>query len=242
LVDVILAPYFTKNINFHQHDSSNRGKGGSLPNDYNQMKNWYESIVKLDINACIFHNELSEDFIAKYKKDNIIFQKWNKAHRPSYNDERFYAYLDFIDSHKNIDRIFCTDLYDVIFYKNPFQLMDTLKDYQILCGAEQITRYNSKWMTRKCKEMNYPVSRDGFSTSSFLYNAGIIGGKRENIRHLFKDMIGDFSKIDPKFNANMPVYNHCLEKQKDINIFSGFPLHNIFNSNKVTEGLYIKHK
>lgn len=242
MADIILAPYFTKNIEYHQHDSSNKGRGGSLPNDYNQMKNWYESVIKIDASACIFHNELSEEFIQKYQTDKIQFFKWTKEHRPSYNDERFYAYYEFLNRNPQIERIFCTDLYDVVFFQNPFRLMDKNPDYNFFSGSEKITSYSSKWMVRKCKEMKFPSSRAGFTPGNFLYNAGIVGGQRDCILRLFQSMIQKFNKINKKANANMPVYNYCLENLVNVKIFTGFPLHNVFNSHQVLDGLYIKHK
>lgn len=242
MADIILAPYFTKDIKFHQHDSSNKGKGGSLPNSYNQIRSWYESVIKIGAKACIFHNELSDEYISKYQTENIKFVRWSEEHRPSYNDERFYAYLDFLEKNSDISRVMCTDLYDVIFYKNPFELMDIFPQHNIFSGSETTTEYSSKWMIRKCKLMNYPRSRNGFSTQQLIYNAGIVGGKRENILQLFRSIIKNFKRVDLQFNANMPVYNYCLEKLESANILTGFPLHNVFNSNKVLDGTYIKHK
>lgn len=241
MADLIFAPYFTKNIKYSQHDSSNGGKGGSLPNDYHQMKNWYESVKRIGASAVIFHNELSEEFIDKYKTPNISFVKWEKQHRPSYNDERFYAYYEYLVTNEDITRVICTDLYDVEFYQNPFDLMNKHPECDTFVGSEPIGKYGAKWMIRKCKEMDYPTARNNYS-SPYMYNAGIIGGTSYRMKQLFSIMRDDFAAIDKKFNANMPVFNHCLEELKFLKIFTGFPLHNVFNSNKVTEGTYIKHK
>ena len=56
-------------------------------------------------------------------------------------------------------------------------------------------------------------------------------------------MIDEMNKIDQKFNTNMPVFNYCLERQLNkFKVFTGYPLHNIFKSNRAQEGIYIKHK
>jgi hypothetical protein len=241
LADLIFSPYFTKDIKFHQHDSSNGGKGGSLPNDYEQMRGWYESVKRIGVDAVIIHNELSDEFIDRYQTDKIQFIRWEKQNRPSYNDERFYAYYEYITLHEDITRVICTDLYDVVFYQNPFDLMNKQPEYDVFAGSEHTGKWSAKWMINKCKEMKFPTSRQNFS-SPFMYNAGIMGGTRERMLQLFKCMIDCFSQIDKRFNANMPVYNHCLDQLEFFKIFTGFPLHNVFNSNKVTNGLYIKHK
>jgi hypothetical protein len=241
LADVVLSPYFTKDNQFHQHDSSHGGQGGSLPNDFSQIKFWYNGVLGLGMDAVIFHNELSKSFTLEYETDKIKFVEYQTEHRPSFNDNRFYAYYEYILNNKNIDRVFCTDLYDVVFYKNPFDLMDQKKEYSVFSGSEMITKSSSAWMTRKCKEMKYRRSREGFSKSP-IYNAGIIGGYRSVILNLFESMINEMNSISKTFNANMPVYNYCLENQKNINVFTGFPLHNIFKSNRVEDGVFIKHK
>ena len=241
MVDVIFASYFTKNINFHQHDSSNNGKGGSLPDDFNQIKSWYQSIQKLNLNAVIFHNELTQDFIQKYSTKQISFSYWESKNRLSYNDERFYCYLNYLKEHKDIERVFCTDLYDVIFYNNPFLLMTDKKDYSLFVGSESPSKSSAQWMIRKCKEMNYKTSRNNFSSSP-LYNAGIIGGNRKIIIGLFESMTEEMKSVSQQFNSNMPVFNYCVEKLNDVKIFTGYPLHNVFKSNRVTDGVYIKHK
>ena len=69
-MDYIFTTYFTKNRNFSQHDCS---KGGCKPNNFQVMKKWYESVWRLQLNAVIFHNELSCGFMNKYETKNIKF-------------------------------------------------------------------------------------------------------------------------------------------------------------------------
>ena len=242
MADLILAPYFTKDISYHQHDSSNKGRGGSKPDDYTQMKIWYESIVKYDLPACIFHNELTDDFINKYTTKKISFHRWEKQHRPSYNDERFYAYLEYLTTHTEVERAICTDLYDVEFYGNVFDWMDKNEQYDLFFGEERMGRFSSKWMVEKCRRIKLPLISNKYAPGCYIYNAGIVGGKRKPLMKLLTRMIAKFEKINPKENANMPVFNYCADQTKGYKIFSGFPLHNVFNSNVVIPGTYIKHK
>jgi hypothetical protein len=240
LADVIFGPYFTKNINYHQHDSSHKGRGGSKPNDYKQMQNWYESIQKFDLNAVIFHNEHSKRFIEKYSTDKISFQSWHKKHRPSYNDERIWTYREYLTTHPEIERVFMTDLYDVQFFGNPFELFEN-HSARIFAGEELLSKYSSRWMVRKCREMKTPLIQNKYAPGCKIYNAGIIGGYREDVLELLERMVKRFLKIPKKFNANMPVFNLCLQEM-NTKIFSGYPLHNKFRSQKYEDGIYIKHK
>lgn len=243
MAKVIFGPYFTKKIKFPQHDSSNNGKGGSKPDDYNQMKVWYESVKRIKVNAIIFHNELSLKFTKKHETPKIKFSCWNKHTRPSYNDERFVAYRKMLRKHPEFDFVFMTDLYDVKFIQNPFELVEKNLDYDLFLGSENLSKFNSKWMVQKSREMKIPLIKNKYAPGSIAYNAGIIGGSRKILLLLLDEMVKYFKNIHPKYNANMPVYNLAVEKlSKDYKIFTGFPLHNRFRSKKVPPGVFIKHK
>lgn len=242
-MDLILAPYLTKELGFRQHDSSNNGTGGSRPNDYSQMRDWYESVKALDTHAIIVHNELSTCFTTTYTTPFITFFEWTKQHRPSYNDERFYCYYHILKHNPHVTRVFLTDLYDVTFLRNPFLLMDKHPEYDIFSGRETLHGDGARWMRDKCKEMRYPTSRKNFAAHHFLYNAGIIGGKRTPIMALLRIMLKDFDALNQKYNANMPVYNRCIETlEKTYQIFTGYPLHNAFRTYFSLPGTYIQHK
>lgn len=246
LANVILAPYFTKKLRFHQHDSSHNGKGGSKPNDFSLISGWYTSTLNTvrkfsDTKAIIFHNECSQEFIDKYSNNHLEFVLWTKKHRPSYNDERFYAYYEYIKTHPEIQRVFMTDMFDVKIFANPFRLMDNKPGFKYFIGEEMMSKSSSKWMVRKCREMSVPLFHTKYAPGTLAYNAGIVGGYREPIIILLQTMITEFKKIHPRYNANMPVFNRAIDIIGD-KIFSGFPLHNKFRSNKYQEGIFIKHK
>jgi hypothetical protein len=243
LANLIFSPYFTKEIGFHQHDSRNKGKGGTKPNDPDVLLRWYGSLIENNLQGVVFHNELSEEFMKKYPL--ITFENWPKQHRLSYNDERFFAYYQYLNQHPEIKSVFMTDLYDVQFFSNPFQLIEEHTDVDLFVGSETMSQYSSKWMRRKTKEMKIPLIENKYESGSTIYNAGIIGGRREEVLVFLKAMCKQLSPIPPKYNANMPVFNLVLEylqKTLKYKIMTGFPLHNKFRSQKVDSGTYIKHK
>lgn len=247
ITDVIFAPYFTKDREFSQHDSSNNGRGGCKPNDFSLIAPWYESVKRNNVRAVIFHNELSDQFVEKYSTENISFYMWDRYNRPSYNDERFYAYESYLINHSEIERVMCTDLFDVVVQNNPFGFMDLHPgENNLFVGSEAITRSNAVWMRNKCMEMHYPCSRENFSESYILFNAGIFGGSKNLVMSLIHKIIVEFScKTGMQFNANMPVFNRCIEtmvNDREMNIITGYPLHNVFRSNVANSSVYIKHK
>lgn len=235
--DVIFGPNFTKDLKVYQRNCTL----GKKLTDWQKMENWYNSVKNLNLNAVIFHNELSDTFIEKYQTSKIIFENWKEQNRLSYNDERFFAFLNYLKNNPQIKRVFCTDIYDIIFYKNPFELMDLNPDYKIFSGSQVYNSSTKVWMGFKYLEINQKSFLNTCIVNNSFFNAGIIGGYRENIIYLFEDMIMEFEKIDKKLNSNMAVYNVCLSKIKE-KIFYGYPLHNIFMSNVAEKGVYIKHK
>jgi hypothetical protein len=244
-MDIICAPYFTRKTTFSQHDSSTKGisKGANV-NDFSLIERWYNSISKLGLYAIIFHNELSSEFIKKYKTDKIKFEQYHILNRPSYNDTRFFMYEDYLHNNKNhIERAFFTDIFDVEFQKNPFELIDKNPTKLLFCCSENITKKNGEWMKKKTIEMKYASARNNYAIGELLYNAGIIGGNIDTLLSLFQYMIYQFSFINREFNANMNVFNVSVETLFPPNkILTGFPLHNIFNSWESLPEVYITHK
>jgi len=247
VVNVIFTSYFTKKLGFSQHDSSHGGKGGSQPDDYKLMKNWYETTCKVlspHTHAVIFHNECSEKFCQKYSNEFLTFVRWEKEHRPSYNDERFYAFREYLTLHPEITNAISTDMFDVQILRNPFDLFFHQPDYDIYCGSEKKNvagSFGRKWVNNKMKKYKLGAipNEDG------VYNAGICGGNRDLLIRFYDIMVDLFKKISPKENANMAVFNKALRMVKETGgwrVFTGHPLHNVFESNKVQPDTYIKHK
>jgi hypothetical protein len=185
----------------------------------------------------IFHNECSPEFCSKYK--NVKFVKWEKKNRLSYNDERFYMYLEYLKN-SDLDYVMCTDLYDVEFYGNVLDFMSR-SSYDLFLGSEKMSKSSSKWMVRKCREMDLKLIKEKYAPGTTIYNAGIIGGKKDKVIELFEIMVDRFSTIDEKFNANMPVFNWAVERM-NANILTGSPLHNRFRTERNPDKDYIKHK
>jgi UDP-glucuronate 4-epimerase len=231
-MNVILSTYLTRANNFSQHDSTL----GCTKDNYKLFKDWYESIMKLKTKAVIFHNELSDDFIKRYQNSNIEFVKWDKENRPSYNDERYYIFNEYVSKTPQIEKVFYTDIFDVIFYKDPFHLLvpDTL-----YVGSEESKSDSSyTWVNKKLSNLSLPLLKK----PQTVYNAGICGGCRDVFLCLMEEMINRLSIIDKSINGNMAIFNHCLHYVVKKKIVTGFPLHNVFKSKKVSPGTYIKHK
>ena len=180
------------------------------------MKNWYESINRLNLKALIFYDIASQEFIQTYSTRNIIFIKCNLGPY-SINDERFFLYHEYFSINK-YEYILFTDISDVSILRNPFSFLKKNHD-KICIGSDRYPRiYNSPWFLRKMLPLimnkNIGVSLDFYFNK--MFNAGVIGGSYDNINQLLKDMIRLFCCIDNNDNNDMQVLNLVLyRKQKE---------------------------
>ena len=225
--DFIFTSWFSGDNGFAQHDHTEKCKN----DEFSLIEKFYESIKKNNINCIIFHNELSEKFINKYSNEKIKFQYYKICKRKSYNDERFFCYLEYLKKDLgNIEKVICTDCFDVQIHKNPFYLIDEKYD---ICAGEDNEK-GRKWIEQKMLKCNFKIKLKK------PYNAGIIGGYKIKLIKFFEEMTEIISSCPEEINSNMAVFNYMLNSNK-WKIISGFPLHNKFRSFN-SQGACIQHK
>lgn len=225
--DFIFTSWFSGDNGFAQHDHTEKCK----KDDFSLIEKFYNSIKKNNLNCIIFHNELSDQFVNKYSNEKIKFQHQIISNRKSYNDERFFCYLQYLKIHeKEIDKVICTDCFDVQIHKNPFHLID--KKFDICVGEDN--EKGKKWIEEKMTKCNLKIK------IKKPYNAGIIGGYRIKLVNFFEEMTRMMSNCPEEINSNMAVLNYMLNSKK-WKILSGFPLHNKFRSFN-NQGAHIQHK
>lgn len=172
---------------------------------------WVKSLTKLGLKGIIFHDNLSERFINKFKNYNVDFIRYKLKTNLSLNDERFICWYEYILKNKWIENLFTTDLFDVTFYKNPFDLISN--DYDVYADALSNRMVCDSPMWREPMMFIY---KKLYHAEKPLVNAGVIGGKRDNILKLFKSMIDDFETYNTFEKAilfhegDIPVFNKNL--------------------------------
>lgn len=210
----------------------------AVPNDFSMIEEWYNSVVRLGLKGYIFHDHLTEAFTEKYSCDNVLFIKVPYYSNRGLNDERYYVYLEEL-SDPNIEWVLTTDLFDVEFYKDPFEFM-TDKD-KLYVGTETEDVSNIPSIKLRAK-WSYGEDIDWWSKNiKNMINAGIIGGHRDIVIDLFKRMIKDFEGVDPKLNVNMTVAAKCILADK-VPFVTGQPFHTMYKKNDRSGECYIRHK
>ena len=197
-------------------------------NDFQYIEPWYNSIKKLGLNGVVFHDGMDDTFIKRYQNDKIKFVYVDSnSYEYSLNDLRYFVYLDYIKKYKNIENVFMTDGNDVTVVKSPFN-----KFNKICVGNEPVKITNSSWMKKKIKRFNYNNNKKfTFNKFNQIYNAGILGGRRNDVLKFLENMVDIFENFDEeqkRENLNMIVFNYVVYKVFNENVISGFPLNSVY--------------
>ena len=233
---IILTTYFTG-----KRDPQRGGGNQYKPDKYENMKGWYDSLIAHHLNGIIFHDQLSKDFIDRYTNDHVHFEEYKLKKVYSLNDDRFFCWCEWLEQHEEAEAVFCTDLFDVDFLGNPFSLMDPPK-YDLYCGDDGGAEINDYVKTR----MRWAYGK-AFHVDKIKFNAGTIGGTRENVLRLFQNMIHDFEHAKrakrKRQNVNMGVFNKCVHDLFDESrIMYGSPLNSRFKQYEKEGNFCIRHK
>jgi len=234
VMNKILTSYFTSK------KDPQRERYRQMEN-FNLMRDWWVSLHKHDMEAIIFHDELSKSFRSRYNSDQITYQEVKLGPR-STNDERFYKYLDYLNEREEIDNVLLTDLFDVEFHDNPFELFDS--DHRLYCGGEERAVAESSWIQKKLRtiKMCMPNQKIDFQDQT-LINPGILGGERGIVIKIIVEMLNWMNELPQDFNANMAVFNIVMRSLfDDDKIMYNRPLNSKYKEYQTSGKFYVKHK
>ena len=247
LRDRVLTSYFTSAVDSQR----NRHKA---PNTFQYIQDWFQSVKKLGLKAVIFHDGLDAQFQHRLTQhySGVEFYRVESLRNRSTNDARFYSYLSYISQHTDINRVLLTDVSDVRFQKNPFELFDLLDDPTLLYIGTDIDIFPSMatmpWISTRLENCfgEYSVREGSLHALMHLdtvYNAGIIGGHRNTILEVLHRIVELLDSTPSDHNCNMPAVNYAVHKHFYDRVFTGFPLNSRFLRQQATpKGVYIVHK
>lgn len=262
--NIILTTYFNSKKN-PQFDSYVEG------DDFGYIKNFYESVQKNNLNAVIFHDGLSDEFIRKYSNENVSFIKCEIL-KFSLNDERFYIYKEFLSSVK-LKKVILCDVNDVTFgSKEVFRFIEKEKFY---IGRDVILKIGQDgFMKNKIDILPQEMKKklNGDFNKMPIVNAGVIGGEIEIVSSFLEKLIYLFESINNDLNNNMLCVNlvfydaywinYCnsieykikslvdndfrsfkkLKYVRGNKFFFGYPFTSLFKKYEKDIGAYIYHK
>ena len=243
--NVIFTSYFTSEMDAQRNRHKN-------PDRFSYLSDWYNSVVRLSMEAVIFHDGLKTEFQHRLSQHHpgVSFKYVPSLKGRSTNDARFYAYLDYLQEHSDIHKVILTDISDVQFQMDPFDLMELLGDWLYIGTDIDIfpTMQTMPWIHERLRDCfgNYSVDHGVLHTlmqMDTVYNAGVIGGTRETVLSVLSRIVGYLDTTPAHLNCNMPAVNVAVHKHFFDNVFTGFPLTSRFLRKQVSpKGVYIIHK
>lgn len=199
LDDVLFSCYFIKKENPQTGEAQKEA-------NFEYIKEWYQSVQKIDIDAIIIHDGLDDSFIDKYTTDKIKFRRFFAGNHPLI-DERWIIYYLFLLK-TNIKRAFFTDIGDVVLTKSPFGLISDVNKFFI--GRDNANKiYLSGWILNECRnllsEINVQLPKSFYFQP--LYNVGIVGGNRQVMLFVLAKVANIILLSDPSTYKEMTVFN-----------------------------------
>jgi hypothetical protein len=232
MYNVILTNYFTTKADPQKKQQQSN-------NDSNLIAPWKTSLTSLRLNGIIFYDDLDRMLIKRNQSNFIKFRKYSLKTSWSLNDERFLCFYEFLKINNDIDYVFITDLFDVTFNKNPFQLISD--EYDLYLGGTFNSRKikDSKFINIKMLTVYDKVYHEDMLSVS----AGIIGGSRVNVLKLIERMVQDLTTYNTDRNINMGVVNKCVyDLFEPERLLIGSPVSSKVNKFEEEGDFAIRHK
>lgn len=201
----VLSTYFTS--------KQDPVRGGFQQTDnFAYIQNWYSSVQKHDLEAVVFYDRLSEDFIHSYQTEKIKFVRCQLGPM-SLNDERFYIFQEFIHWLPDGCFVLTTDINDVVINKNPLPLIQAKPEKLFVGRGNRRVWKNGIWTLIALKQFHEKFCKP--IPISFLdypvFNPGTIAGRKELMLELFNQMTRIFEVLADAKNYDMPVFNYVLK-------------------------------
>ena len=201
------------------------------------VKTWIESLTRCGWGGIIFHDNLSEAFCEEWASVNVMFQQVGWHTRWTAAEERVRIYLDWLRDNP-CEKVLTTDLFDVEFYRNPFEIMTDPN--MLYIGSEPLLIGNSQWMKTRMMETYGEVT----DADKPILNPGICGGSRNAmIDFLCRWRDEMYRAIVPTLPPHdIVAFNRLIYREK-VKYATGHPLHTAFRSNEGPDsGAAIRHK
>lgn len=181
--------------------------------NFEYFKNWYQSVEELGVRAVIFCDTISDEFKIRYETDKISFVRCQLGPH-SLNDERFFIFHEFVQQLKSDCYIVSTDINDVIVNKNPLELFESQSEKLFVGRGVRKTWKDGLWALHALRQFNkkVPFSLD-FSLLKYpMLTPGTIGGEKDKVQKIYKEMIDLFALCGDDGNYDMQVFNYVMKK------------------------------
>ena len=223
-----------------------------VQNDFTIIQKWYDSIVKLKLNAIIFHNTFSKDVVEKYSNEYIQFIEIMYDKKLNPNIFRYFIYQDYIRQNpKQISNLFVTDITDVELVNNPFESAFYIENSDCLFCGDEPEILDNEWMYNHNTHLRNFIP--GFSNYEALYkqktllNCGVIGANITIMKLLLDKMVAMHKDCsftnNTAYTLDMGVFNYVARTGFTDKIFYGEPVNTVFKKYEIERtDCWFRHK
>ena len=256
-------------IYFNNTPDIQRGNTFTQGDNFDYIKRWHETAQAHGIKCLLLvDNSCTDSFINQHSSEFLEFVRCDKKYTGNINTTKFLHIKDVL-CQRQLSNVFMTDVSDVTFLKNPF---DLIVDDTLFVGCEQSSNgtiykcRDSQW-ARNCYSwtmagiapgayvsipMLSEISRTRPPEKCFPYwdedflNCGIVGGSYDTVMKfltLYEKIYGSLSKWPEDLPNDMIITTLVAHTHFKNKIKTGLPLHTIFKKyeNDHPEA-YIVHK
>jgi len=206
-------------------------------NNFRIIKKWYDSIVKLQINAIVFHNTFSKDIVEKYTNEYVQFIEIEYDTRLNPNIFRYFAYRDYLTKNlKNVSNLFVTDITDVEVITNPFESNIFLENPDYLFCGDEPEILDNDWMRNHNSHLRSSIPEfnmyETLNKHQPLLNCGIIGANIAVIKLLIDKIVATHEYYSytntTAYTLDMGVFNFVARTTFGDKIIHGEPVNTVF--------------
>ena len=224
---------------------------------------WYENVKSLGLSALVLHDCLSPDQIVGLQTQHIRFMSIEPPTGISLGDYRFVLWYAILSGQglprqwtsvkvntkwsPPVAKVFITDLFDVSFSGNPFELVFGSR-YHVYLGTEEYSPPGwNEWMYKRAEACGrHDVSRHALNMTSYFFNTGLIGGPVQPVLSLLRlislELLSSTENIRLA-NCDMILLNKFVHDLFSTDtVFAGYPLHSRFKEYEHASDAYIHHK
>lgn len=190
-----------------------------------------ESVVALKHRMVILNN--------CFNKRNTVLVQWERVPQgvnPYF--QRWLSQWQFLRSHPEIGQVFLTDSTDVVMLHDPFPHLEAGKIY---VGDEK-AKVGCPWMRKAAVSQKLKRFIGRFDRYP-LYNCGVVGGSREDVMRLCRQVYEAYFEKYPEELVEMPIFNEVLYTQWPLaQVESGRKVTTVFKRQEKESAAWFKHK
>lgn len=176
--------------------------------NFEYIRQYYESIVKLKLNCVIIVDNISDEFIKKYSNEYVSFYKpitklkWDNIMH--IHDLRFFYFLEYMIQDKTSSHFMLTDISDVTII-NPIENIIDINDYTIYVSKENENILINEWFIKTFINGSFVVGSNMVNDfiplfyNKIMLNCGIIFGHKELLITFLSQLTGIMNCIYKQF-------------------------------------------